>query len=60
MMDIGDGKVVSRGEEKLNDGTWIFVLFWTWNFYFVTQLKGSRGLSFFSRGVVFVCFQCVP
>jgi hypothetical protein len=36
MMDIGDGKVVSRGEEKLNDGTWIFVLFWPWNFYFGT------------------------
>jgi hypothetical protein len=35
-MDIVHGKVVSRGEEKLKDGTWIFVLFWSWNFYFVT------------------------
>jgi hypothetical protein len=25
--DIVHGKVVSKGEEKLKDGTWIFVLF---------------------------------
>jgi hypothetical protein len=27
MMDIVHGKFVSRGEEKLKDGTWIFVCF---------------------------------
>jgi hypothetical protein len=27
MMDIVHGKVVSRGEEKLKDGTWILFCF---------------------------------